>query len=324
MSEWASFLKEEAIVRDVIAVRRVYLRIAGDLAAGVMLSQIIYWFLDDQNGNKKTTIHFEGEDWIAKRLEDWETECFLSPDQARRCLGLLRDRGLIVTANRKFNGSPTTHIRIVKDALIRAYREGGTPNGSGEKPKTDMGENPSGSGEKPKTINKEETTAKTTAEISSPPAAQTGGVSQNADAVDPRWNEIREDLKAYWEFKNPAVPMPWSGAIDGLALKRFLKANPNLDRPMWQLCLNHRARSDVPHAEEIHRWIRTLLRFVEGPRDRFDQLKPKGRSRKHDEQSELHSANRSVGDRWLERTGKAPPAEGISGGVRGVLEPPRE
>lgn len=308
MSVWDDFLREERLSRDVIAVRRIYVRIAGDLAAGVMLSQIIYWFLPDKNGNTKTSISFDGEDWIAKKLSDWDEECVLSPDQARRCLKLLTDRGLIVCVTRKFNGTPTTHIRVIKEAMMDAYREGGAPNGLGEKPKSKEGQNPSGDGEKPKSSNKEETTAKTTAE-SSPLDALAGDDVEPLDEPkakpDPRWNPIREDLKHYWEFKNPKFPMPWAAKVDGKALKLFLTDNPDLTQEQWLICLRNRARSDVPHGDHVHRWIRQLLRFAEGPRDRFDKLITGNGGQKHDQQQQQNAKTRSVLSNFLNGGGQA-------------------
>lgn len=127
--------------------------------------------------------------------------------------------------------------------------------------------------------------------------------------VDPRWEPIRQDLKTYWDFKNPGVPMPWDGPVDGKALKLFLKSNPLVDRDMWKLCLNNRAKSDIAHADNVHRWIRQLLRFCEGPRDRFDKLIAAGGGTKqqqkeqdiHDTVSNSEKARRAIfGDRGKE------------------------
>jgi hypothetical protein len=52
--------------RDVIDVKRAYIRVAGDMAAGVLLSQCVYWFLPARDGSSKLTIERDGKWWLAK------------------------------------------------------------------------------------------------------------------------------------------------------------------------------------------------------------------------------------------------------------------
>lgn len=139
---------------------------------------------------------------------------------------------------------------------------------------------------------------------------------------DSRWTEIREDLKGYWEYCNPGVPMPFDGKVDGKALKIFLKRNPTLTRPLWKRCLWNRARSEVPHAEDIHRWILTLLKFSECAFDGYGKKITTGGGRKHDDAQQLIDANRASGDAWLEQRRKGRAGEGVSGRVRGALGAP--
>ena len=49
----SEFLAWESMSRDTIDVKRVYCDIAGDLVAGVLLSQLIYWHLPDRNGDAR-------------------------------------------------------------------------------------------------------------------------------------------------------------------------------------------------------------------------------------------------------------------------------
>lgn len=63
----------------------VYIDIAGDLTAGVLLSQIMYWFdKDSKNERVRTKIKKNGYFWIARRRDEWANEitakvyfCFL-------------------------------------------------------------------------------------------------------------------------------------------------------------------------------------------------------------------------------------------------------
>ena len=45
------FIAWEQVSRDTIDVKRCYVDIAGDLVAGILLSQIVYWHLPDKDGN---------------------------------------------------------------------------------------------------------------------------------------------------------------------------------------------------------------------------------------------------------------------------------
>lgn len=112
------FLLWEKASRDTIDVKRVYIDLADDLAAGVLLSQIIFWFLPNQSGRPKTRIQRGGEAWLAKNRGDWHEECRLSPRQYDRAAKILKDKGLIVTRNWHFAGSPCIHVRPVWEKLI--------------------------------------------------------------------------------------------------------------------------------------------------------------------------------------------------------------
>jgi hypothetical protein len=107
-----TFIAWERASRDTIDVKRCYIDIAGDLATGVLLSQIIFWFLPNKKGAKKTRIYREGRRWIAKtRKEFWE-ECRVSERQCDRGLKVLEEKGIINRKIWKFYGDPTAHISV--------------------------------------------------------------------------------------------------------------------------------------------------------------------------------------------------------------------
>lgn len=111
MSKSNEFIRWEVASRDTIEVKRIYVDLAGDLAAGVLLSQIIYWYLPSKADDlPKVRILKEGKLWLAKSRKDWWEECRLTPDQVDRCLSILEKRGLITKKVFKFSGDPTTHI----------------------------------------------------------------------------------------------------------------------------------------------------------------------------------------------------------------------
>lgn len=106
------FYEWERASRDVIDVKRCYVDIAGDLASGILLSQIIYWFLPDKDGKLKLRIQREGEFWLAKNRTDWWDECRITKKQFDRSITVLRDKGLVTTKRFRFRGSPTVHIKL--------------------------------------------------------------------------------------------------------------------------------------------------------------------------------------------------------------------
>lgn len=133
-TSFEDFLTWERASRDTIDVKRSYVDIAGDLAAGVMLSQIIYYYLPGKDGETKLRVEKEGKKWLAKKRDDWWEECRLTPDQVDRCTSILKKAGVIETARYKFQGSPVLHIRLLRrffqllDEVVRTESEGGRRN----------------------------------------------------------------------------------------------------------------------------------------------------------------------------------------------------
>src|SRR3990167_63928 len=133
------FLQWEAASRDTIDVKRCYIDAAdGDLVAGVLLSQIIYWYLPSRNGNmsqSKLTIEKDGKWWIAKKREDWWDECRISPKQFDRTSAILERLGLIDIRIFRHDGSPTIHVWLNIRNLLRSVKSILTKGYSGNSPK---------------------------------------------------------------------------------------------------------------------------------------------------------------------------------------------
>ena len=90
------FLQWERRSRDTIDVKRCHIDAADDPVAGVLLSQIVFWFLPGRNGSKLRIEH-QGRPWLAKARADWHDECRISPKQFDRAIKILRSRGLVET-----------------------------------------------------------------------------------------------------------------------------------------------------------------------------------------------------------------------------------
>jgi hypothetical protein len=89
---------------------------------------------------------------------------------------------------------------------------------------------------------------------------------------DRRHMPIKGMLDQYWQRENPMIPsLPW-GAADAGALGSFLRANPAITPEVVAACLEHRLQSeDHAPGERVHRWIGDLLRYAQGPLNRYKQ-----------------------------------------------------
>lgn len=94
-----------------------------NVKAGLMLSQILYWYNPNATGKTRLRIRKHGFNWLAKSQRDWYTECRLSCEEAESALVWLKELHLIETALFRFNGSPTTHIRIRWEVFLPRWCE---------------------------------------------------------------------------------------------------------------------------------------------------------------------------------------------------------
>jgi hypothetical protein len=113
-------LADAALANKLNVIHHAYVDIAGDLIAGALMGQILYWFGQGKDGRSRARIVKDGHLWIAKTRADWWDEIRISPKQYDRAAKILKDRGFIELRTFKFNGNPTTHIRIVPEAINAA------------------------------------------------------------------------------------------------------------------------------------------------------------------------------------------------------------
>lgn len=115
------FLRWEHATTDVIDFKKIYVDIAGDLIAGLILSELIYWYLPSKNEEKnKLKVFHNNYWWIAIPSAEWWDRVRIHPKTASRRLQILKDAGLIETATFRFNGLVTTHIRILEENFLNA------------------------------------------------------------------------------------------------------------------------------------------------------------------------------------------------------------
>ncbi|WP_261797482.1 DnaD domain-containing protein [Bacillus sp. COPE52] len=102
----------ETFARSGYMVRLAYVDIAEDLIAGILLGQIVYWYMPNEQGKNKLRVRKNGEFWLAKGREDWKTEIRITPKQYDRAIKILINKGFVEVQKFKFNGAPTNHIKL--------------------------------------------------------------------------------------------------------------------------------------------------------------------------------------------------------------------
>ena len=94
----------------------------GNILAGLMLSQILYWHEPNEQGRSKLRVCKQGKYWLVKKRTDWHDECRLTEDQARNALDILKKSGLVETMVARFDGTPMTHLALCKDVFMGLYK----------------------------------------------------------------------------------------------------------------------------------------------------------------------------------------------------------
>lgn len=115
------FLATEKASRDTIDLKKIYIDMAGSLLAGVLLSQIIYWHLPDNNGKSRLTILRDDHLWLAKKREDWWEECRITANEYDWAVTNLVKKGLVVKRVFKFEGNTVGHLRIDESGFMKSY-----------------------------------------------------------------------------------------------------------------------------------------------------------------------------------------------------------
>ena len=87
--------------QNVVPMSPEFYRFTGSLGGALFLAQLLYW--DPRTKNRGR--------WIYKTDADWTTELGLTIHAVREARLRLEGMGIIETALRRANGSPTTHYR---------------------------------------------------------------------------------------------------------------------------------------------------------------------------------------------------------------------
>ena len=133
----SSIFQLETFARSGYMVRLAYVDITEDLIAGILLGQIVYWYMPNEQGKSKLRVKKNGEFWLAKSREDWKDEIRITPKQYDRAIKILISKGLVEVQKFKFNGAPTNHIKLNISEVTQRVKSILT---FGENPNSPLGE----------------------------------------------------------------------------------------------------------------------------------------------------------------------------------------
>ena len=98
-------------------------RMAGNAAGGMILSQLHYWTSDDSSGHTRLRVHRNGFWWLAKACKEFGEETGLKTRQVRSAVDLLRRQGIIHKEAHLFRGLVTLHLRFDDDGFDHQWEE---------------------------------------------------------------------------------------------------------------------------------------------------------------------------------------------------------
>jgi len=110
--DFSTFLAWEKASRDTIDFKKIYVDMVGDLIAGLLLAQIIYWHLPDEHGNTKLRVRKNDKLYLVKSRKEWWDECRLSEQNYKTAIKKLKALGIVETEVHRFRNFPTTHIYL--------------------------------------------------------------------------------------------------------------------------------------------------------------------------------------------------------------------
>jgi hypothetical protein len=106
---------------DRIGCQKIYIDMTGDIEAAFVLDEIIYYTLPRDGHKSGLRIWKGGYLWMAVRRSEWWERKRLTERQADRAIEKLIELNLITKSVHKFNGQPTTHIRLNIPEFFKNY-----------------------------------------------------------------------------------------------------------------------------------------------------------------------------------------------------------
>ena len=123
MTEFNKFLLWELQSRDIIDFKKIYVDMTGDLVAGLLLSELVYWYLPSKKGQEnKLRVHRDDKYWIACKRIDWWERTRLSPKQIDRAVKIMEQLSIVESAVYKFGGELALHLRLIEDKFLELWQ----------------------------------------------------------------------------------------------------------------------------------------------------------------------------------------------------------
>lgn len=123
MTEEQRLHAEAAFAQKLNVLHHAYIDMSGDLVAGALLGQILYWLAPQKDGSPRARIQKDGRYWIAKARTDWWEEIRISPKQYDRAVKILEEKGFVETRTMRFDGNPVKHISVNAEAVNAALEK---------------------------------------------------------------------------------------------------------------------------------------------------------------------------------------------------------
>jgi DNA-binding MarR family transcriptional regulator len=108
---------------SVVKVYAGIVRLSGNAARGLVLSQMNFWFSPGEDQRVRVTQRRGEHRWLAKRYEELAAETGLTRNQAVSAVNNLRSRGLIHTSVHLFSGLSSLHLRFDEEEVRQAWEE---------------------------------------------------------------------------------------------------------------------------------------------------------------------------------------------------------
>lgn len=122
--EFALLMLQERSEKDIISFKRMFVMMTGgDILAGILLSQIIFWHAPNKDGGSKLRVNRDGHNWIAKTSQEWSDDTMIKPRQIDVLIDRLVKMKLIIKKNFRFNGIKMRHIRINETVYLDQYHK---------------------------------------------------------------------------------------------------------------------------------------------------------------------------------------------------------
>ncbi len=114
-------VRSDAILDGGVLVYAATVKMTGDAAAAIVLSQLCYWSDADAQGRCRLRVHRHGQYWIAKTYEALAVETGLPARGVRLAMDRLTRLGIVIKDHFMFGGVRTLHLRLDPEVFADAW-----------------------------------------------------------------------------------------------------------------------------------------------------------------------------------------------------------